>query len=128
MINESYTDTSQLYRVVVGQLIITAVVALGFLLKGYVASYSVVIGGGIAVLSNIYFVRFVFKLKRRLQPKKFLSGLYVGESVKFIVAFALFGLVFKLYGEKTLNVDALALFVGFIATNFAYWYALRTYK
>lgn len=87
-------------------------------LKGSHAGWSALAGGLICVVPSAFFA---FRLWAAAQRGGSLGSAFaVGELLKVGLTVALFFLVFRLFPE----VDALPLFVGFIATLHGYLFAL----
>lgn len=112
------------YSQVIGlQAAIAIVVAVAWLgLKGPSAGASALVGGLICVVPSALFAVRLWAAARR--GGAFGTAFAVGELLKVGLTVALFFLVFRLYP----GVDALALFVGFIATLQGYLFALLLHR
>ncbi len=98
-------------------LVVFGGVALGF---GWLAARSVLLGGLIAFVPNAYFALRICR-SREETPRRFVRRFYVGEAVKLMLTAALFFLVLRLP-----DIQALPMFVGFIAVLGGFWIALLT--
>ena len=103
------------YRILAGEVVITALIALLFLaIADVVTAWSALLGGLAYILPNILFVRFVFRHSAAESPQRAVSGLFIGEAVKLMSTAVLFALCFILV--KPLSV--VGLFSTFIMMVF----------
>jgi ATP synthase protein I len=108
------------YSVVLGQAVVTGVVALlSFAIAGRLAAVSALLGGGISTLASLAMTALSFRKSFAADAQRAVSGFYVGEAVKLAVVVVLFVLVLR-----TLKVSPLAMFAAYMATFFVYWVAL----
>ena len=108
------------FRIVLGQLGITLLVALVFLpLSGFHASLSALMGGGIGSLAGLLMAVSMFRHSDDTDAKTILGDVYKGELLKLVLTVVLFAVVIAFY-----EVSWGALFCGYIATFFVYWVAL----
>ena len=106
-------------RILCIQLIVLSVASLLALgLYHWQAARSVVLGGMIVLLPNLYFACKIAWSKPKA-VKQMTHVFYMGESVKLLLTAALFYLVIQMP-----NVLALPLFTGFIAVQMVFWFAL----
>lgn len=106
-------------RVLYAQILMAAVVALGFLLaSGWKSAISPLIGSGIALLPNCYFAYKIY-LARNLKAQGIVNAFYAGETVKLILTVALFSIALQIP-----SVDFLTLLVGYVAVLSVFWFAL----
>ena len=99
------------FKLVYIQLIITIVIALlSYTFFGSVIAYSVLLGSGIYILPNIYFVKSALRSEESKTPQLILSRFYIAEAQKFLLTIAMFALCFALV--KSLHV--ISLFAAYI--------------
>ena len=104
-------DSSLGYRLVFFQFIVTIGVAgLLYLTVGRVMAYSVLAGGMIAVLPNVYFAARLFSDHESWHPKKIASNVFKGESGKLILT----GVLFLLAMALIRPLNAAALFAAYL--------------
>ncbi len=97
MVKEIIKNRAAAFRLVYVQLIITVVITLlSYAFSGLVMAYSVILGGAVYILPNIYFVRSALKSVESETPQSILSRFYFGEGQKFLLAMAMFALCFTL--------------------------------
>ncbi len=97
MVKEIIKNRAAAFRLVYVQLIITVVITLlSYAFSGLVMAYSVILGGAVYILPNIYFVRSALKSVGSETPQSILSRFYFGEGQKFLLAMAMFALCFTL--------------------------------
>lgn len=107
------------FGVVLGQAVVSVVVAAGALwVAGTAAAVSALLGGIIATAGSLAMAALVFG-GRDGSAERALGAFYVGEVVKLAVVVVLFVAVLKL-----VRVVPLALFAGFAATYLVHWIAL----
>jgi ATP synthase protein I len=105
--------------VILSQLLVMLLLsAAGWLIVNQTIAYSLLIGGMICWIPNLYFAKKVFVISGARYAREVLRSFYSGEAVKLILTAVLFGLVWK-----NLKVDALSVFIGFIVVQFAHWMA-----
>jgi len=90
-------------------VLVSALVFLGF---GRVEAYSVLLGGLLCIIPNIFFSWRVFRDLGSLNPAKAARSLYAGEAGKFLLVVSGFALVFVMV--KPLQPGL--FFLAFIAT------------
>ena len=107
------------FRLVYVLLIITVVIALlSYIYSGLVSAYSVLLGGAVYILPNIYFIRCAFRKVESQTPQSMMSWFYIGEAVKILLTVALFAICFALV--KPLNVALLfAAYIVMMVVNLA---------
>lgn len=89
-------------------------VALAF---GLTPAYSVLLGGLICVVPNVYFAYRTFKFRGARAAREIVRSFYAGEAGKLALTAVLFAAVF--IGVKSLN--PLALFAGFCLVQMIGW-------
>ncbi|WAR44908.1 ATP synthase subunit I [Methylomonas rapida] len=106
-------------KVLYAQVLVTLLVASGFLLLGgWKSAVSPLIGSGVAFLPNLYFAYKTY-LARYRQAQDIVNAFYAGETVKLILTVALFTIVLQIP-----SVDFLTLLVGYVAVLSVFWFAL----
>ena len=109
------------WRIVVGQAGLTAVLAiLCWLLAGFVAGRSALIGGGIGTVANLALTLVAFR-RRESDPGRFMRAFFVGEAAKFGVVVVLFALVFVVW---KVELKPATLLGTYVATFLVYWVVL----
>lgn len=104
--------------VVLMQLAATLILAVAFLIgSGGRAAVAALIGGGIGVASSLAMVMFMFR-GAGADPKRIMRSTYRGEAVKLGLTVVLFVVALRS------GVQAVPLLAAYIATSFAYWFAL----
>jgi ATP synthase protein I len=107
------------YRIVALQALVVIVFAgIVFSLHAFQAAYSVLWGGMICVLANLYFARKLFASTGALAANKILQAFYWGEAVKLTLTLFLFFIGFK-FG----SVIPLMLLMGYIVAQISFWLA-----
>lgn len=106
--------------VVIGQAVVTAIVALvSFMMAGPTAAVSALLGGGISTVASLAMAVLSFAHPAGVDAGRAVRAFYVGEAVKLVVVIVLFVVVLKV-----MKVSPLALFAAYVATFFVYWVAL----
>jgi ATP synthase protein I len=80
-------------------------------------SFSFLWGGFTCVLPNAYFAYKLFRRTGAKTSRQIVTSFYLGEVVKFILTVILFTIAFKFF-----NVNKLALFIGYIVAQIAFWF------
>ncbi|MDY6829856.1 MAG: ATP synthase subunit I [Pseudomonadota bacterium] len=106
-----------MHRVLIGQGVAAAVVALIAGFWGALGAYSALLGGLICLVPNALFARRVFMRRGATQARLVVRDFYVGEAMKIGLTAVLFGLAFG-WVEP---LSAPALFAGFITVQAAGW-------
>jgi ATP synthase protein I len=108
------------FGVVLGQMAVTLVVAvLSWLIAGWGAALSALLGGGISTAASLVMAALSFGRSAMTDAQRAIRAFYVGEAVKLALVITLFVVVLK-----TMKVVPLALFAAYGATFFVYWVAL----
>ena len=107
------------FRLVYVLLIITVVIALlSYIYSGLVPAYSVLLGGAVYILPNIYFVICVFRDMDQENPFAIARLFYYGETMKLLLTVMIFALCFVLV--KPLHVVSLfATYILIMTVNMA---------
>ena len=105
-------------RVLAAQAVTTCIMALAFLSQGAIDALSVLLGGLICLMPNLYMAR-KLTAQRTADPSKLMSTFYAAEFGKIFITMALFAVVFITQHW----VQPLALLVGFGLAQVAQWVA-----
>jgi ATP synthase protein I len=107
------------YRVVLGQAVVTGIVALlSFAMAGSGGATSALLGGGISTLASLAMAILAFG-RERADAQRAVTAFYVGEAVKLVLVVVMFVWVLK-----TLKISPLPLFAAYMATFLVYWVVL----
>lgn len=99
------------------QIVVILVAALlCFLVFGFNAAVSSILGGLVCFIPNAYFAYKFFKYQGARAAKQIVNGFYKGEALKIIISMCLFTVVFILY-----RITPLAFFGSYIAVQMTYW-------
>ena len=110
---------STVRKVLYAQILVAALVVLGFLWKdGWNYAVSPLIGSGIALLPNLYFAYKIY-LARNLAAQGIVNAFYAGETGKLVLTAALFAIALQVP-----SVNFLTLLVGYAAVLSVFWFAL----
>ncbi len=116
-------DFSTVRKLVFGQVLMTAMVASGFLLiGGWKSALSPLLGGMVALLPNLYFAYKIY-LARLSGAQGILKAFYAGETAKLLLTAALFTIVLQIP-----SVDFLTLLIGYAAVLSVFWFALFLWR
>jgi F0F1-type ATP synthase assembly protein I len=114
-----YSPAHFAIRVLVGQLVITAVIAgLSLAIRGSAASLSVLVGGGIGSIATAYMAFAVMRPVADNTAARAALGFFIGWVVKVAMTITLLVIAFR-----SKAVAPLFLVIGYAATYFAYWVA-----
>lgn len=114
---------STVVKILYAQILVAALVAIGFSLAGgWQNAVSPLLGCGVALLPNFYFAYRIY-LSRNLQAQGIVNAFYAGESVKFFLTIALFSIVLQVP-----SVDFLTLLAGYAAVLSVFWFALYLWR
>jgi len=86
--------------------------------QGIDGAYSALWGGLICVMANFFLFYHAFKSSGAQASQKIMRGFMWGQMGKFLITVVLFALAF-MFGQ----VKPLALFLGYLATQAAFWLA-----
>ena len=110
---------SSVVRVLYAQVLMTALVASGFLLiGGWKNAVSPSLGGIVAIVPNLYFAGRLY-LARHKDAQGIVNAFYKGETVKLLLTVALFAIALQ-----TSSVNFLTLLLGYAAVLSVFWFAL----
>lgn len=112
------SGSSTVAKILGCQVLIIAVVSLGFVVGGWQKAISSAIGGLAAFIPNLYFALRVAGSAEQ-DARKILRSFYVGESVKLLLTVALFMLIFQIP-----SIEILPLMAGYVAALSVFWFAL----
>ena len=108
------------FRFFVAQLCVMLVFSgILWLFLGMHAAMSVLWGGFITLLPNVYFATVLFRYHGAQAAKKIVTGFYQGEAMKVLLTAGLFVVTFKFMN----NVIPLYLFAGLIGAQLMIWFA-----
>jgi F0F1-type ATP synthase assembly protein I len=114
-----YSPVRLAIRVLVGQIVITALLAgASLLMRGQRASVSALAGGVIGILATAYMAFAVMRPLTENTAKRAVRSFVIGWVVKVLVTITLLVIAFR-----SKAVAPLFLVVGYGATYFAYWVA-----
>ena len=100
-------------------LTIVATSGLAWVLIGLTEAKSVMLGGMVAFLPNMYFAIKFGRHNPKWSAKEIVNAFYVGEAIKLALTALLFVFVFQIPG-----ISMMPLFIGFIAVIMVFWIAL----
>jgi len=103
-------------RVLAAQAVTTCITALAFLSQGAIDALSVLLGGLICLIPNLYLAR-KLTAHRSADANKLMSTMYAAEFGKIFITMALFAVVF--ITQKW--VQPLILLVGFGIAQLVHW-------
>lgn len=107
---------ARLFRAQLLVMLIASIMAL--CISGFHAALSILLGGLVSALPNVYFARMVFRHHGAQAAQKIVSSFYKGEAMKLLLTIGLFALTFKY-----LDVAPLAFIVGFIVVQMLFLFA-----
>lgn len=114
---DRYSPASFAIRVVVGQLVITALLmGLSLLAAGSQAALSVLVGGVIGIVATAYMAYAVMRPGTTNSAAHAARGFFIGWIVKVVMTITLLVIAFK-----SKSVAPLFLVIGYAATHLAYW-------
>jgi len=96
-------------------MIITVAFAV---LGGWQKGLSSILGGGAALIPNLYFALRIHRAAGQ-DAKKILNAFYAGEAGKLLLTAALFVIIFRIP-----NIEILPLLAGYAAALSVFWFAL----
>jgi len=103
------------HRIIVAQLVASALIAVIFLVfSNVVAAYSILIGGLVSVVANGYFAVQAFRFRGARNADKVVKSFMKGEMGKIAITLAMFALIFTLISA----INEAALIAGFFAAQF----------
>ena len=106
-------------KVLYAQILVAALVAVGFLWKGgWSYAVSPLLGSGIALLPNLYFAYKIYRA-RHLAAQGIVNAFYAGETGKLVLTAALFTIALQ-----SPSVNFLTLLAGYAAVLSVFWFAL----
>lgn len=108
----------RVYRVIVAQLVVCALLSLVLLPFGFKVILSSISGGLCCALPNAYFVWRAFRFRGARQARQIVSSFYHGAAGKLLLTVAGFVVVFTVVKPAA----PLALFGSFIAVQAVSWF------
>jgi len=110
-------------KVLYAQVLVAALVTLGFLWKGgWSYAVSPLLGSGIALLPNLYFAYKIYRA-RHLEAQVIVNAFYAGETGKLVLTAALFAMALQ-----APSVNFLTLLAGYAAVLSVFWFALLYWR
>ncbi|PJE80633.1 hypothetical protein CI610_00372 [invertebrate metagenome] len=113
-----YLRRPAVYRVVVTQAIIIAVLALIAAPVGKIWTVSVCLGGLCACVPHTYFIWKAFYYRGARAARQITASFYQGEAGKFVLTIAMFMLVFT----QVKPIEPLALLGAYIMVQSVQWF------
>jgi ATP synthase protein I len=108
------------YRVVLGQAVMTGVVAaVSYALGGPMHGVSALLGGGISTLASLAMAVLAFRGSVMADGQRALGAFYGGEAVKLAIVIVSFVVVLK-----TMKVAPLPMLAAYMATFIVHWIVL----
>ena len=108
------------YRVVLGQAVMTGIVAaVSYLLAGQIGAVSALLGGGISTLASLAMAVLAFRGSVMADGHRALGAFYGGEAVKLAIVIVSFVVVLK-----TMKVAPLPMLAAYMATFVVHWIVL----
>lgn len=109
----------QALKILMVQFLICVGVALVYgVLQGVEGAYSALWGGLTCLIANLFFFRKAFKFAGAQAAQQMMRGFMFGQLGKFVITVGLFALAFF-----TPQINPLALFLGYMSTQAAFWFA-----
>ena len=103
------------HKVIVAQLVATALMALVFLVfSNVIAAYSILIGGLVSAIPNAYFAMQAFRYRGARNAEKVVKSFRKGYFGKLGITLVLFALTFTL----VTTINEIALILGFVVVQF----------
>ena len=101
------------------QILVVIIISAAFAVSGgWHKGLSPGLGGGAALIPNLYFAIRVNRAAGK-DAKKILNAFYAGEAGKLLLTSALFVIIFQIP-----NIQILPLFAGYAAALSVFWFAL----
>ncbi|MCK5892844.1 MAG: F0F1 ATP synthase subunit I [Endozoicomonadaceae bacterium] len=110
---------SLVYRVILVQMAVTAIMALGLLVVDRIMAMSALLGGLICLLPNAWLVRKTFAFAGAQSAQRIVNSFYQGEAGKFLLTFCGFALVFAWVRP----LHPLILMSAFVVVQAVNWFA-----
>ena len=98
--------------------VVLAASGVVWLVYGLHSASSMLIGGLVSAVPNLYFARVLFRYHGAQSAKKIVNSFYKAEAIKLLLTFSLFAIIFKF-----LNIVPLVFFAGFIVAQMMFWFA-----
>ncbi|WP_151704784.1 ATP synthase subunit I [Nitrincola alkalilacustris] len=108
----------QFFRILFIQTAMVSLLSILGLLNSLVTAYSILLGGMLYLLPNIYFTARALLGKQLHEPKQILARIYVSELGKMLLAVALFSVTFMLVHP----LSPFSLFGTYILLQISGWY------
>lgn len=105
---------TRLWLIQLGVVVVFALLCVVFYTSK--AAVSVLLGGAVCIIPNIYFASNLFKYHGAKAAKQIVNSFYKGEALKIVMSIFLFTLVFVLC-----TIDPLVFFAAYIAVQITHW-------
>ncbi len=113
------SNLSTVSKILSYQVLVIIIIAAIFAVSGgWQKGLSPILGGGAALIPNLYFALRIHKAAGQ-DAKKILNAFYTGEAGKLLLTAALFVIVFQVP-----NMEILPLLAGYTAALSVFWFAL----
>jgi ATP synthase protein I len=116
---QGVSPRQQAYRLVALQMVVTGVLAIGWLCSSWIAAVSALLGGLAAVLPSFYFANRFFATTHARQGGKIIRAFYWGELTKLLSSAFLVVFISRLWPEMAM----LPFVSGFAAASMSVWLA-----
>lgn len=107
-----------MHKLFIAQIVLVLLLACGWGFANQAVIPSILVGGVICIVPNLFFAHRFFSTKHRLRPAQILISFYVGELVKMLLS-ALLIVLAVMYLKMQLLPTVLSYFVA----NLAFWMA-----
>ncbi|WP_238583832.1 ATP synthase subunit I [Legionella brunensis] len=106
-------------RLLLAQLVISLLIALGLLLiLSEKEALSALLGGLVAIAPSALFAQKLFRYQGARAARQIVKGFYLGEALKLVSTIALFTFVFMSF-----KIAPLAFFFTYIVVLMSHWFA-----
>ncbi len=107
----------QAFRLVALQMLVVIVIATGWMLEGWFAATSALLGGTAAVLPSLYFAYRFFATTQARKVERIIRAFYWGEVTKICLSAFLVISIIKAWPK----IETLPFFSGFIGAYLGFW-------
>ena len=112
--------TGLVAKMFIWQLAVTTLFAAAFFfVSGEMHAFAALVGGGIAIVSSMYFAARTLAVPRDAGPDRMLAALMRGQVMKWLLALVMF-----VFAAMHLGEQFLALILTYMANTSVYWVAL----
>ena len=109
----------QAYRLVMLQMIVAVAVSIVWLISGWIAAVSALLGGAAVVLPNLYFAYRLFAVTQARQVQRIISAFYWGELTKLCLS----AILVVMFTHLWPSIEPLPFFSDFAVTAMGFWLA-----